>query len=295
MQDQQLFVSSTRRRVENLINTGVWEGVENSRVNDWFRQFEEAGCELLGTCLLDNLSYRSKPQVLALFKAALTSPKIIPADASSDLAVIDSLSGRKDPGVRLVPVISLDQPPTKSGPYMLRLLARELRIRMEWMIWANALGTLPEGIHTIMMIDDFCGSGRQFVDTFLGSPEVMAFRRARPTCRFVYAPAAAHIDGIKAIQAADSQVDVVAGEILTSDHNFFNGTILDQYQSDGLKEELLKQHETITKKLRISSRIGEFGFGSLALTYAFAHGTPNNSLPILWHDDTDGWTSLLDR
>lgn len=295
MQDQQLFVNSIRQRVESLISTNVWEGVESSRVNDWFRQFEEAGCELLGACLLDNLSYRSKPQVLALFKAALTSPELVRQHAESDLAIIEALTQRSDPGIRLVPVISPEQSPTKSGPYMLRLLARELQIQERWMIWASELGTLPASVHTILAIDDFCGSGRQFVEKFLGMPEVMTFREGHPTCRFVYVAAAAHADGIHAIQQSDPEIAMIAGEILTAEHHFFDGTILDQYQSDGLKQELLKQHDIITGKLHLSSRIGKFGFGALGLAYAFAHGTPNNTLPAFWHDNTDGWTSLLDR
>ena len=36
------------------------------------------------------------------------------------------------------------------------------------------------------------------------------------------------------------------------------------------------------------------GYGSLELGYAFSHGTPDNCLPIFWHDE-DGWNPLFKR
>lgn len=295
MRDQRLFVENTRQRISHLIGIDAWEGVDVSRYNDWFHQFEEADCALLGACLLDNLAYRSKAQVLSLFKAALTSNRLLPKDARSDLAIVEALRERRDSGIRLVPVIGFGLPPTKSGPYMLRLLSRELRIREKWMLWAHELESLPANVHTILAVDDFCGSGNQFVTKFLGMPEVAAFRRDRPKCRFVYLAAAAHSDGIKAIGTADATVEVIAGEILTPDYHFFDGTVLDQYQNGGLKDILKQQHESMVKRLGLGGAVEPFGYGELGLTYAFAHGTPNNTLPVFWYDSTEGWISLLDR
>lgn len=295
MRDQRLFIENTRQRISHLIGTGVWEGVDVSRYNDWFRQFEEADCALLGACLLDNLAYRSKAQVLALFKSALMSHRLLPADAQSDLAIIEALRSRRDPGIRLVPVISLDLPPTKSGPYMLRLLSRDLRILDRWMLWASELASVPEHVDTVLVIDDFCGSGSQFVRRFLGMPAVTSFRQERPNCRVVYLAAAAHQEGVKTISEADTSVEVIAGEILGTEHHFFEGSVLDQYQSDGLKDLLVEQHGQMIRRLALGSSAGPFGFGEQGLAYAFAHGTPNNTLPIFWHDNTEGWTSLLDR
>lgn len=295
VQDQRLFIDGTKQRVNHLVANGVWEGLDLTRCVDWFRQFEEADCGLLGACLLDNLAYRSKDQVIALFKAALTCNQLLSGEYDSDLAIVEALQGRQDSGIRLIPVISPDQPPTKSGPYMLRLLSRDLRIQDRWMLWASELSSLPEGVNTILVVDDFCGSGQQFVNRFLKMPEVTAFRRERSECRFVYVAAAAHSVGVDAIRLADANIEVVAGETLTPDHHFFEGTILEQYQNDGLKDTLIAQHKTMVSKLSLGRALGEFGFGSLGLTYAFAHGTPNNTLPLLWHDNTDCWTSLLDR
>lgn len=294
LRDQRLFIESTKERAEQLIRTQVWGGIDCARLTEWFRQFDKVDCALLAACLLDNLTYRSKDQLLALFKAAITSDRLLPEDATSDLALIDALQKHSDPGIRLVPVISLDMPPTKSGPYMLRLFARHIGIRDKWMIWPDQLPDVPDRVHSIFVIDDFCGSGIQFNKRFLSTLPVTTFRSARPDCRIVYLPAAAHADGIKSLNQTDSTLEIVAGEILTSDHNFFEGSALDQYQNPDLKTELLNQHARMTDTLPFGGSVGKLGFASQALTYAFAHGTPNNSLPILWNE-LDGWTSILDR
>lgn len=174
MRDQRLFIDSTKERAEQLIRTHVWEGIESSRITEWFRQFELRDCALLAACLLDNLAYRSKDQVLALFKAALTCDRLLPNNAESDLEIIESLRRNADPGIRLVPVISLDMPPTKSGPYMLRLLARALGIRDRWMIWADQLPDIPDRVHTILVIE---ASNAQDRPSDRAEPTVAHFRQ----------------------------------------------------------------------------------------------------------------------
>ena len=147
--DQRLFVEGTRARVEQLISRQVWVGLDLPRCRSWFQQFAAGDCELLGACLLDHLTYRRKVQVEALLRSVLSSPEMIGDRAEHDFAPIDSLRDRwKDPGIRLSPVIRLDQSPTKSGTYMLRLLARSLRLQERWMVWPQALQKTPLGVHT---------------------------------------------------------------------------------------------------------------------------------------------------
>lgn len=292
--DQQLFIDDVRRRVKQLIATHVWEGIDLVRLETWYRQFEQHECALLAACLLDNMIYRSKKQVLALFKAALTCHRILPPNAESDMHLVELLRGRPDPQIRLVPVISLDLPPTKSGPYMLRLLARDLQLHDRWMIWPERLARTPETVTTLLAVDDFCGSGKQFCERFLDTESYKAFRKTHPNCKVIYVAAAAHADGIASIRERAPDVEVVAGEVLSKEHHFFEGALLDKHNDEGLKAELLRQHEQMTKGRGMGGKIGALGFESQSLTYGFAHGTPNNTLPIFWYD-TDDWTPLLDR
>ena len=292
--DQQLFIDNVQLRVTQLIRTHVWEGIDDARRHEWFGQFEQKKCGLLAACLLDNLVYRSKHQVLALFKAAFTCGRLVPATVESDLFVIDGLRQQKDPGIRLVPVISMDQPPTKSGPYMLRILARDMGFRDRWMIWPEQLSEVPASVHTIIVVDDFCGSGKQFRERFLDTVHYRNFRAKHPRCRIAYIAAAAHADGVESVRNEAQDVEVIAGEVLTGEHHFFNGSILNQYNDSTLRGELERQHSVMIDGLSMGGSVGPLGFGDQALTYGFAHGTPNNSLSLLWCP-VDGWTPLLER
>jgi hypothetical protein len=293
IRDERFFIEATLERVQHLIRQGVWEGVDLARSRSWYQQFEHRECGLLGACLLDNLIYRSRAQLLALLGAVMTSPELLGPDDDDDRRVVNSLRSSNDPGIRLVPVIRLDQPPTKSGMYILRLLSREFAVRDRWMVWPQGLEAQPP-FHTLLLVDDFCGSGDQFAE-FLETPALRQLLAARPDCRVVYVAAAAHEQGMAKIRAAMPRIQVLAAEVLGTDHHFFNGTVLDQYGIDGLKEQLLAQYNTMCDAHGIGSgRIGPFGYQEQGLTYGFAHGTPNNSLPMLWQD-ANGWTPLLNR
>ncbi|MCA8946811.1 MAG: hypothetical protein KDB29_11330 [Planctomycetes bacterium] len=108
VRDEQFFIEATLERVQHLIRQGVWEGVDLARTRSWYQQFEQRGCGLLAASLLDSLIYRSKAQLIALLGAVMTRPELLGREDDDDHHLVNSLRGRKDPGIRLVPVIRLD-------------------------------------------------------------------------------------------------------------------------------------------------------------------------------------------
>ena len=293
--DERLFIDGTKARAQKLIRCGAWEGIDLGRLESWLNQFVAREMELLGACLLDNFIFRSKGQVEALLKAALCSPAMLTPAGRWDGEIVEALGNRRvDPGIRLAPVIRLDQPPTKSGTYVLRRLAKSLRIQDSWMLWPQSLAEMPDRVHTLIVVDDFCGSGTQFSDfvRLTGLEDVM---RSRPKCRIVYLTVAAHLSGIKKVQDEYARVEFIAGEVLTALHGFFGGERLARIKVDGIEERLKTDYEAIAKEVGLGGRsIGPYGFEGQGLTYAFDHGTPNNTLPIYWYAGDD-WTPLVNR
>lgn len=293
--DERLFVDGIKTRARKLIRCGAWDGVDDGRLDSWFNQFVARRKELLGACLLDNFIFRGKAQVEALLKAALSSPAMLPSAAEWDGEVIAALGNRRvDPCMRLAPVIRLDQPPTKSGTYILRRLAKSLRIADKWMLWPQSLAEMPDTVHTVVLVDDFCGSGKQFSEfvTMTGIDDLML---ARPKCRIVYLTVAAHSSGIKKVRDDFARIEFIAGEILTPLHGFFGGERLARIKIDGIEERLKADYDAIAEEVGLGGRaVGSYGFEGQGLTYAFDHGTPNNTLPIYWYAGED-WTSLVNR
>ena len=286
-------MDGTIERVGALIRQGIWEGVDFGRAKSWYRQFQDRDLQLLGACLLDNLVYRSKPQFMSMLRTLMTCPQLLGPDREDDWSLAQSLSTRREPLIRLVPVISLDLPPTKSGTYVLRLLARSLRVRDEWMLWPERLLGIPNTVNTILLVDDFCGTGDQFID-FLQRADITQFYNSRPDCRVVYLAAVGHTKGISHIRNLHPKIEVIVAEELNTDHHFFSGSVLDQYGIPDLKPQLLEQYDGLCRNQGIGGNLGGYGYGDYGLCYAFAHSTPNNTLPIFWYHTPD-WQPLLDR
>lgn len=292
--DERLFIDGIEQRVRKFIRRNIWDGIDEGRLTAWLQQFEARDCELLGACLLDSFIFRSRTQVEALLKAALISHEMTGDHGDSDNFIIESLGSRSvDPLIRLVPVIRFDQPPTKSGCYVLRRLAKSLKICDKWMIWPQRLIDEPETLSTIILVDDFCGSGDQF-KKFIKLTNFKEVLSARPNCRVIYITVAAHRHGIESIKQEFPMVEFIAGEILGEEHHFFTGSMLDRIKVDGIANRLKSDYDRIAVDVGLGGSLGFYGYQDQGLTYAFDHGAPNNTLPIFWFENTK-WTSLVNR
>jgi hypothetical protein len=291
--DERLFIEGTVSRARQLVRQQIWSGVDEARLDGWFGQFETRQCSLLGACLLDGFIFRSRAQVEAMLHGVLCRPELVGPAGDSDQAVINALKGRADPGIRLAPVIHLEDPPIKSGTYVLRRLFKLLRLNQDWATWPQNLARI-EGLRMIVFVDDFCGSGKQFSEfiAFAGLDQVIA---SNPQCRFVYLTVAAHEDGIAFVRKAYPQIEFIVGEVLSADHHFFEGGNLRNFNVDGLVQRLRADYDRIAQEVGFGrGKVPALGFEEQALCYAFDHGTPNNTLPIFWNQK-DQWSSLVDR
>ena len=130
-----MFIEGTVNRARQLIRQQIWSGVDEARLEGWFSQFETRQCSLLGACLLDCFIFRSRAQVEAILHGVLCRPELVGPTGDSDQAVVNALKGRVDPHIRLAPVIQLEDPPIKSGTYVLRRLFKLLRLHQQWASW----------------------------------------------------------------------------------------------------------------------------------------------------------------
>lgn len=294
LQDSNLFISQVHNRAHHFIQSGIWQSVEKARLTNWIRQFEQYDAELLGAVLLDNLILKSKPQFKAMLSTLMTCADLC-VGLEYDRELVDILSRTKDPRVRLAPAISLQQPPTKSGFYVLRLLQRMYRIKDDWLIWPQRFAEIPNCVRTLIVVDDFLGSGDQFSE-FVGLSNLTELHTSRPSLRVVYLVAAAHQSGIDVLRRDFPFVEIICGDVLTDDFHLFDGTKLNTRYRAKVSAQLRETYLELLTKAGIPStgKIHPFGYGQQGICYAFEHSTPNNTLPIYWYE-TANWTTLLDR
>jgi len=195
--------------------------------------------------------------------------------------------------VRIAPVIGLHAPPTKSGPYILRLAQRRYGINSHWLSWPHHIESV-KGLSQLIFVDDFCGTGQQFIE-FAQSIRLSEMHSANNAMKISYFVAAAHEDGMNSIKQNLPFIQIKCAERLGPTNSVLQDKCFGRYQIKGFQDLVLQQYTDVLEGAGLP-RVGKLaqGFGSLGLAYGFAHATPNNTLPIFWYE-TESWTPLLDR
>jgi hypothetical protein len=294
-EDQLDYIDQVFDRAKKLIQARIWDEIKVHRLESWRGCFENYGAELVGAYLLDNLCFRSRDQFFSLLDTLFLDFNSSNSTTGSGhlLDLVQNRSNQTTESiVRIVPVIGLSAPPTKSGPYILRLVQKRYGIKSEWLAWPQHIQSV-EALSELVFVDDFCGTGQQFIE-FALSIDLTKIRAANPALRVSYLVATAHEEGIKAIKKELPFVHIKCAEKLGLTNSVLQDKCFERYQIAGFQSLVLEQYEDIVKRAGLPKGKFAEGFGKLGLAYGFAHATPNNTLPIFWYE-TDSWTPLLDR
>lgn len=292
------YIDQVIDRARKLIRARIWEGIKEDRLDAWLGCLRNFDAELLAAYLLDNLSFRSRDQFFSLLDTVFADLPITAnckQHSSPSLLECLRLSKADNPAcsVRIAPVIGHLAPPTKSGPYILRLAQRRFKIDSDWLIWPHLLDT-ADTITDLYFLDDFCGSGNQF-DEFAVGIRLADFMKHHPKLQVTYLVATIHTKGLERISEKYPSVKLKWAEHLCDVNSPFSQNCFERYQVAGFKDLIEKQYVRVVKMAGLpQSGVLANGYGDLRLAYAFAHATPNNTLPIFW-EKTQSLTPLLDR
>jgi len=295
--DGAIYTDSIFNRCHDLISYDVWAGIEPHRLDLWIRNFDTAEGRYFAARLLDSLIYRSDKQTVSLMKQMFhrALPDLSRSQGLSinlQSAYTDLQQTSFDPGLRLVPVIPPGESPTKSGPLIGRMLRRQLNFKDSWIVPPDQVSSHLSKIKTFVFVDDFLGTGLQF-SQFLSQT---GLDNLLSKGSFIYAPLAAHIEGIKHLNRTHSKLFVETVEALGDEHAFFHDVARnfpDEVNSTETARDFYYNlmHQ---KDIEISGP-NRRGFGHFELAYAFEHAVPDNSLPILWWGHSSKWQPLFKR
>jgi hypothetical protein len=291
------YVRGILDRCNALIDVGIWEGIDRFRLRAWFQNFQGDDERYFAACLLDSLVYRSEFQTYALMEQLLQ--RCLPlgilkeAKRTNRRDWQECLSNpHRDPGVRLVPVIRPDDPPTKSATLLARLYRRAFGLSENWMVWPWQIeAEKKNGVKCFVFIDDFLGTGSQF-QRFLTK---FAVEQSLAGTRAVYAPLIAHESGRRLLDDQHPSIVVCSAETVDENYGMFGRQ--NRFFTDGVNTSASAKAFYRSLLNRRQLRIGQdylYGFGGLALAIGFHHGTPNNSIPLIWWKTPD-WQPLFDR
>jgi hypothetical protein len=292
----ELFVEESFSKSRSYIETGIWEGLDKTRLNRWISQFETHENKILCSFILESITYRTDSQLKGMLYHALekTIPQALREKnydfSSSHLVEIlrDYKKKAKHKPISIVPVIRTIDPPTKSGPLVARLLKRHTRVNDQFLKWPWEVDNLENTV--VIFIDDFVGTGNQFIEFFKSR---VKFDESNA---YIYVPLAAHVDGIKRISDELPQVLIRPVETISDENNFFNSIALRYNLSVAQIDEL---HDIYSKFLKFSGlhklrKSMHYGFNRFSLCYCFQHAVPNASLPLIW-GHSPRFSPLLER
>jgi len=299
--DGEMFVDVVLERCRNLVDSGIWDGqFSHVRLDTWMGNFATQTERYFGACVLDALIYRSERQTVALMEQLFERiiPDLVrrfppaPVNDCSWLEKPREPLQMPSPQLRVIPVLKLNDPPTKSGLLLGRLYRRALGLNDAWMLWPWLIEHSKNvGIKQFLFIDDFLGTGDQFcefVDQF-------SLVDRLKDCYAVYAPLAAHVKGIAKVKEKIPGLHVVAVEVIDQSYSLFSvesNWFNDQTNTPGAARTFYEQ--LVGRVLFPVKPEAIRGYGKLALAYAFSHATPDNCLPILWAAGPN-WKPLLTR
>jgi len=297
--DGPVFFDAIVERSHKLIQHGIWEGLHITKLRTWLANFQTDEERYFAACVLDSLIYRSHEQTVALTNQLFQ--RILPDLLRLDPPPVHSASLDRlrqeiailDPGVRLVPVVTDNNPPTKSGYIVARLLRRHLRISDRWIIQPHTVGEhIAAGVRVFLFIDDFLGTGQEFEDF----ASWVRLGNHLPQIYGAYLPLVAHERGIENLRNKFSDLRIRPVEILDVSNNLFDSTAhcFDDGINTSEAAKLFYYDLLMRKGIHIPSEHA-CGYGNLGLVYGFSHAVPDNSLPILWWSKTPGWTPLFAR
>jgi hypothetical protein len=278
--NSEIYFDQVVKRCRRFVSIGLWT-INPTALDGWISNFASAEEKHMAACLLDGAIFRDERQVKAMIlqllqrtlSDALADPCQFGLDWQASLA--DELN---DPGIRIIPVIRDDDSPAKSGPLVARLYRRHGGVSDKWMIWPWTINkAIRSGTKTFLLIDDFVGSGQQFIK--------FAKRFRLPTLdnvRIIYAPLIAHPKGIFEITSKFPKVLLVPGEVLPKKANL-SGNDSETFDNHNTMQSACKLYDAYWRRCGISlNRNLRYGWDKLGLALSFNHGTPNATLPLFW-------------
>lgn len=291
-----IVVKESIAKCEVLKRAGLWLPEPHMRPTAWLKNFDEDDREI-AAFLLDKFTFYNSRLTDSLFRASYHSiadgmPK--GPQAPNREALIKSLDV-----AAFTPVRGERPNPTDSG-YLLCRKARQVIGAPESCILDTneALDHAYQG-GTIIFLDDFVGSGDQFIHTWKRVSNGKSFADAHAQVSFaaIYITLVATDFGLANIHRSAPSVAVCATHVLEP-KSTLNGLVAHSSQLKVEVDAFLNRYATRLRpeETYIANNLAYlcYGYKTRGLLLAFEHTVPDATLPIFWSPGTN-WEPLIER
>ncbi len=291
------YASTVIDKSRLLISLGIWDDIDELQLNRWLHNFKTPEAKYISACILDAFTYRSKKMSHSMLRNILMD--IVP-DYCREIEVenFDSISAwvekinDADNLVRFVPV-NISDGKVKSSAVVAREFIEANDVAQRFVQQPeNIQRAIDAGTKLIVFLDDFTGSGFQFIK-FLKQQDIEQYK---DHVSFIYVPMVAHDDAIKRIEKAYAYMKVRPVDLLKKENSFFFECKDGFFRGD--KKNTVKSAKDFYASLFSESKLATkylFGMSYQCLTYSFFFSTPNNNLKALYHEEEGVWRRLVFR
>jgi hypothetical protein len=249
------------------------DAVTNSTIDSWLEQFDEADQDLAAR-ILDVVEFFGQSQIHSAYREALTS-----------LAGWHESKDKRKGKWRFV---AMSGSAGESGDGMLYhfRVANHLDFKRYDEFFISRAAILAHNLgadDTVVLLDDFSGTGKQVCDAWT-DPEVALGELLAGVGRVYLVLVAAGKDARKRIKE-DTSISLMPSHSLADEDNVF---------SDKCKHFSAADRKRLEHYGKIADSKLPKGFGDCGYVVVFQHRTPNNSIPIL-HANHLNWLGLFPR
>lgn len=290
-----VLIDEVLAKCDVLKRSGLWLPEPHIRPRAWINNFEDEDKEI-ASLLLDRFTYYNARLTDKLLVAAYLSigdglPK--GPQAPDRDALVSSLSTAV-----FTPVRGEVPSPTDSGNYLCRKARQVLGVQG---VVENdeALVHARHG-RTIVFVDDFIGSGDQFIETWRRDFAGESFETIARSSQYIaiYVTLIATAEGLDAIHTAAPKVAICATHVLDSRSTIQGMRSSNPELGRSIDEFLHKYIPRLRPSEHYISQSIEylkFGYMERGLLFGFEHSIPDATLPIFWSAGTESWEPLLER
>lgn len=293
-----VFISDVLDKCETLKDVGFWFPLSNIRPKAWLENFEQED-KYLAALLLEKFTYYNNQLTNSLLISSYHSigdglPKGPSAPPRDHL--ISSLNTAV-----FTPVTGEDPNPTDSGNLFCRKARQILNINEDKIVTPEQAVKHAASGGTVVFIDDFIGSGDQFLYTWsriYGRSSPKSFKTVHSTVNFtaMYISLVATDFGLDNIYQKAPSVAVSTTHTLTSRSTFQGLEIADE-KKRSLESFIAKYSSRLKPKeeyIANNPRWLKYGYKERGLMFGFEHSIPDATLPIFWAPG-DNWEPLIER
>ncbi|CAH0150191.1 hypothetical protein [Roseomonas sp. CECT 9278] len=292
-------------KLNSLVDFHLWPPEARVDPRRWLGNFRNDADAVYAHHLLNGFTYLSGAMTAEVFSAGFHSLSSRCAQSAADFPTAARL-WRSFCDSLIITHVTGEQPnPSDSGAIFVRMMRTVVGLREEQLFPPD--GALAEATATpsrpVLFVDDFVGSGNQFVDTWKRSYSIgatttsfKALAHASPSTEFFYCPAICTAFGARNIRTKCPAVHLSPGHLLPPEYSALHPASV--IWPDDMRAEGAAFIERTSRAAGIPDLGGQVddyrGFNRLGLTLAFSHSVPDATLPLFYWEG-NGWHPLVRR